>query len=45
MIFVMTPRRRKSVVSGEYSFVVKSVLQRHESAVSIKQSFTSTEAI
>jgi hypothetical protein len=34
MIFVLTPGAKISVLSGEYSFVVNSVLQRHKSAVS-----------
>jgi hypothetical protein len=36
MIFVLTPRRKNSVLSGEYSFVVKSILQRQKSTVSIR---------
>jgi hypothetical protein len=34
MIFVLTAGGKNSVLSGEYSFVVNSVLQRHKSAVS-----------
>jgi hypothetical protein len=34
MIFVLTAGVKNSVLSGEYSFVVNSVLQRQKSAVS-----------
>jgi hypothetical protein len=44
MILVLTARRENSVFSGEYSFVVKSVLQRHKSTVSTN-GFSSSESI
>jgi hypothetical protein len=44
MIFVLTPGGENSVLSGEYSSVVKSVLQSHKST-QYKQGFNFSEAI